>query len=164
MISWPSYENKQTRIDGTSKAQKLLDSYKVTTVTWLDIVYNSVEDNDLFLQYIIAVIAVESHFRPDVVSSAGAIGLMQVTKIAEKEARQYCQIKNLDSLTDVAYNILIGSCYFKWAREQTGSYIGALMVYNGGMRQYNRWVAGKNLPTETAQYVLKVLAIIKERQ
>ena len=119
-----------------------------------------------------AVINVESGFRPDVVSSAGAVGLMQVKPSTAKAVARAAGIAgkmDVTALSDPDTNIRVGTLYLA---ELTGRYGGnvslALAAYNGGMTNADRWAgewAGKkgNLSAivdfpETAHYVDQVEA------
>ncbi len=79
---------------------------------------------------IVAMIEVESKYKPDAVSSCGAIGYMQ---IVEKWHRERMAVHGVESTKDPAGNILIGIDYMA---ELLGSYSEeeALVVYNCGSR------------------------------
>lgn len=117
----------------------------------------SVEKDVEFMQYLYAVIYVESKFNKMAVSPVGARGLMQMTGIAIIEAGRRCSNlgtgKNMhDSYTNVRY----GSCYLKYAYEATGSWREALIMYNGGMMQLQKYRRGDSIATETADYYVRV--------
>jgi soluble lytic murein transglycosylase len=119
-----------------------------------------------------AVINVESGFRADVVSSAGAVGLMQVKPSTAKAVARTAGIAgkmDVAALSDPDTNIRVGTLYLA---ELVGRYGGnvslALAAYNGGMGNADRW-AGEwarkkgNLSAivdfpETAHYVDEVEA------
>ncbi len=90
-----------------------------------------------------AVINVESGFRADVVSSAGAVGLMQVKpSTAKAVARAAGMPGTMDvaALSDPDTNIRVGTLYLA---ELTGRYGGnvslALAAYNAGLGNADRW-------------------------
>jgi len=99
-----------------------------------------------------AMIFSESSFKPDVVSEAGAIGLMQ---LMPKTASSY----GVDDLYDPEQNIRGGVKYFKnLLAGFKGDVKLALAAYNAGPDRIKKRVkSGKPWPRETRQYVLKVL-------
>jgi len=85
-------------------------------------------------QLVLAVIDVESAFDPFAVSSAGAVGLMQVMPFWPRELG----LSNKD-LIDVELNIRMGtSILAHYLERERGDYIRALGRYNGslGRREY----------------------------
>jgi soluble lytic murein transglycosylase len=119
---------------------------------------------------IAAVIYAESKFN-DSISSAGALGLMQLLPstahfIAQRTGGTRFTTEDL-STPDV--NIAYGSWYLRYLlNEYGGSEVLALAAYNGGETNVNRWLAlaharGKafgveDIPfSETRAYVAKVL-------
>ena len=140
------------------KSDKFMEVY-------ITLVFNSVRNDCEFLSYIIPLIYVESRFIADAVSSANAVGIMQITPIAVKELNnsrkelpEMCWVEfRVDKLTDIEHNVRAGSCYFQLMYQRTGSYVGALITYNGGQRQLIRLKRGKQLVNQTANYVTKIL-------
>lgn len=109
---------------------------------------------------ILAVIQTESNFNPNVKSSAGAVGLMQIMPSNFK----YLGVNNGYDIED---NINAGT---KLLKEYIDKYNGdiemALMAYNGGpTRMANRGVNSINdiykMPKETQNYVPKVMRIYR---
>lgn len=107
-----------------------------------------------------SIIKVESNFNPNVVSSAGAKGLMQIMPF------------NYDSLGitdpfDIEQNIEGGTKYIKKCLDMyNGDVEMALMAYNGGSgRMASRGVNSVNdlykMPKETQNYVSKVMEYYK---
>ncbi len=121
---------------------------------------------------ILAIAREESRFDPDVVSRAGAIGIMQLmpaTASWHSGMRDSVRLSE-DDLRDPAKNILAGAEYFRYVLDRCdGSVIAALASYNGGHGRMARWrenfrpadnplVALELIgPRETRQYVKKVL-------
>ena len=120
---------------------------------------------------ILAVIRCESGFRPDAVSRAGAVGLMQIMPetgawIAEKLRWQdYSE----GSLFDPAVNIEAGSWYLAFLRNMFGNDLRIVCAaYNAGQGTVSRWLSDGRyyrngdlvcIPyPETAAYVERVLS------
>jgi hypothetical protein len=84
---------------------------------------------------ILAVIDAESSFRPDVVSKAGAVGLMQLLpSTAEMVAKVYHvrQYHSEADLSDPAVNLRLGVAYLAYLRHQFGHSLHYLAAYNVG--------------------------------
>ncbi len=112
-----------------------------------------------------AIIMVESAGNP-MATNGPAKGLMQMTPIGTKEALIQCPELQEDSqrLLDGNSNLRLGAClfsYYQGEAERLGvdRTIGGLILYNGGYRTLNRYIKGRRINTETANYVLKVLRI-----
>jgi hypothetical protein len=100
---------------------------------------------------VLAVIAVESSGRPDAVSSAGAVGLMQLIPATAD------RFGVADSL-NAGQNIKGGVAYLDWLlKEFGGDPILALAGYNAGENAVKRH-GGVPPYAETRDYVPKVLA------
>lgn len=100
-----------------------------------------------------AVIRVESHFRPDVVSRRGAVGLMQL----EPSTAQWIAAKmgrpGTSRLTDPATNVTLGSWYLKYLMTRFhGNLTLALAAYNGGPGTVDRWIASGVLKEDRSDY------------
>jgi hypothetical protein len=118
-----------------------------------------------------AVVAVESGFRPDRVSPAGAIGLMQITPetgeryatAAEREARPVEQ-----RLRDPRSNLLTGARMLADLTRRFNGIDAALAAWNAGEGRVRR--AGNRVPdiAETRAHVHLVLelywALLQQRQ
>jgi len=92
---------------------------------------------------IAAVIQVESKWDPGAVSRAGALGLMQLEPAT---ARFIATQKNPPSgdpgnLGNPDVNIAYGAWYLRYLIDQTGSVPAALVAYNAGEQNLNRWRA-----------------------
>jgi soluble lytic murein transglycosylase-like protein len=121
---------------------------------------------------VLAIIRQESAFDPEIVSTAGAIGLMQLMPATASWHSGLTDSVRLraDDLRDPAKNIRAGIAYFRYLLGRfDGSVIGALAAYNGGEGRMARWKEsfdpGRNPlvaleligPRETRRYVKKVL-------
>lgn len=121
---------------------------------------------------VLAIIREESMFDPEVVSRAGAVGLMQLMPATASWHSGLTDTLRLseDDLRDPAKNIRAGIAYFRYLLGRfDGSVIGALAAYNGGEGRMASWKVnfepGSNPlvaleligPRETRLYVKKVL-------
>ena len=114
----------------------------------------------------------ESLFMPDIQSSAGAIGLMQLMPDTGKQVAREISLpySGLSTLTDPASNIRLGTAYLgQMAERYGGNRVLATAAYNAGPHRVDRWLppAGsqdariwiENIPyNETRNYVRRVLA------
>jgi soluble lytic murein transglycosylase len=90
-----------------------------------------------------AIIRQESAFNPRVVSSANAIGLMQVTPAAGRDtAKRFNVTFDQRRLSqDVAYNAQLGTAELgNEIATWRGSYILAFVAYNAGPRRAKEWI------------------------
>jgi soluble lytic murein transglycosylase-like protein len=119
---------------------------------------------------VLAVIRQESIFNAEIVSRAGAVGLMQIMpstgeEIARLLGERFC----VDSLTVPSVNIRYGTFYLRRLLDQfSGNEVLALASYNGGPDNASEWyVRGREKDfdlfvedigfSETRNYVKKVL-------
>ena len=105
-------------------------------------------------QWIHAVMRTESAGRIGAVSSAGAMGLMQL--MPATWARQRARFGLGPDPFDPRDNIMAGTSYL---REMYDSYglSGFLAAYNAGPGRYEDWLnRGRPLPAETRAYVAKI--------
>jgi soluble lytic murein transglycosylase len=119
-----------------------------------------------------AVINVESDFRTDVVSPAGAVGLMQVKPATARPIAQAAGMKGrmtVSALSDPDTNVRVGTLYLaELLARYNGEVVLALAAYNAGMGNADIWAAewarnhGRLSDTidfpETAHYVDEVVA------
>lgn len=116
-----------------------------------------------------AIIKCESGFEPGAKSSAGAVGLMQLTEETFNDVRQMVddgeEYTFSEDATDPEINVRYGTRYLKFLLEFfDGDKVAAIAAYNAGMGNVKEWMGGK--PTlnvediefeETKSYVKKVL-------
>jgi soluble lytic murein transglycosylase len=98
---------------------------------------------DIDRTVLLAVIRQESAFNPKVVSSAGAIGLMQVTVEAGQDTcRRFGCSFDVDRLkTDIVYNLELGAAELGGVlREYRGNYLLAFAAYNAGRGRVAQWI------------------------
>ncbi len=91
--------------------------------------------------FLMAIIKTESEFRPNVIGSAGEIGLMQIKPdtakwICEKKGIKW---KGKNSLKDPHYNIEVGAIYFKYLKKSLNSKAASyITAYNTGIGTLSR--------------------------
>ena len=116
-----------------------------------------------------AVIFCESHFEPDAVSHADAVGLMQVTKETGWWAAEQLKMDaDTMDLTDPDTNIHVGCWYLSWLMGKfDGVMETALAGYNAGHGNVTKWLSDEMMSIdgitleeipyeETKNYVHKV--------
>lgn len=123
----------------------------------IGVTYTIAEDEET-VKLILAIIYVESRFRPNLISKAKAYGLMQITKGAMLEGSEYCGLPVIPvtKLLDSAINIRYGSCYLHKLLEELNDIDAVLIVYNGGYVSLTRYLKGVSMNKETANYLLQV--------
>ncbi|MGB4100389.1 MAG: lytic transglycosylase domain-containing protein [Alphaproteobacteria bacterium] len=91
---------------------------------------------------VLALMRQESTFTPDIVSPAGARGLMQLMPTtARAVARKEGVIFQNKKLSDPRYNIRLGSAYLAHLLKQfNGSIILAVAAYNAGPSRVKGWI------------------------
>ncbi|MBQ7227028.1 MAG: lytic transglycosylase domain-containing protein [Clostridia bacterium] len=100
-----------------------------------------------------AVILVESSYREDAVSHAGAEGLMQMMP----ETRKWISSKvGVASDGSARSEILLGCGYLRYLLDLTGDETDALMSYNAGYSNVLKWKEGETPFPETVEYVRRV--------
>ena len=92
---------------------------------------------------VFSIIRQESAFNPKVVSSANALGLMQVTPAAGRDTAKRFNV-TFDQrrlLSDVAYNAQLGTAELgNDIASWRGSYLLAFVAYNAGPRRAKEWI------------------------
>jgi soluble lytic murein transglycosylase len=122
-----------------------------------------------------AITRQESQFDRQIVSRAGARGLMQLMPGTARETAPRAGLSyNIASLYEPTYNIRLGSTYFGQLMDQYGgSYVLSVAAYNAGPGNVNRWISANGDPrtpgtdviawieriplSETRNYVMRVL-------
>jgi soluble lytic murein transglycosylase len=118
----------------------------------------------------------ESEFNASIVSSAGAVGLMQLLPSTAKLVAKQLDLKfsKAKLADDPAYNVSLGTAFLhSLIRNYDGSYIMALAGYNAGPGRVRQWVRQFGDPrtpevdpvdwveripfTETREYVHKIM-------
>ena len=120
---------------------------------------------------IYAIIKAESNFKPEVKSTSGAIGLMQIMEETayEKADKINIKIDNVELLYEPEININIGVAYFsELIKKYKGNELLAIIAYNAGIGNVDKWIREgtikpngediENVPfKETNMYVRKIV-------
>ncbi len=125
------------------------------------------EENELDPFLVAAIIRQESEFRPDAVSRARAMGLMQLMPQTGRVLARQMKIRpySTQRLTDPSLNLKLGTRYFRDRLDEFGGREEyALAGYNAGPHRVHEWLAKgeygdihefvESIPfTETREYV-----------
>ena len=91
-----------------------------------------------------SIVRQESWFNPKTVSTANALGLMQVTPAGRQIHRRASSTSTFDQkrlLSDMSYNVQMGSAELgDVIKDYRGSYIMAFAAYNAGRGRVREWV------------------------
>lgn len=102
-----------------------------------------------------ALIRQESRFEPEIGSSAGALGLMQVMPATGKEVARQIGLQNY-SLTNPEDNINIGTFYLDFThRKYNNNSMLAVASYNAGPHRVAQWVSRYGLD-DVDEFVEKI--------
>lgn len=107
--------------------------------------------------WIRAVMRVESAGDVRAISSAGAMGLMQIMPVTWADLRIHHRLGG--NPYDPRDNILAGAAYLREMHDRYGS-PGFLAAYNAGPGRYEESLAGRPLPAETRAYVAALAPIV----
>lgn len=134
-------------------------------IKYAEEVSSACERFDVDEAVVFSVINIESHFRKDVLSKKGAVGLMQVMPSTAEEIAKDIGIEEFD-LTNPKDNILIGTYYVSQLSNKFECLETALCAYNAGPTNVSAWLKdvdksedGKSLKkipfAETSGYIKK---------
>ena len=129
------------------------------------------EEYNIDSLWIYSIVKAESNFQKTAKSRSNAIGLMQIMLSTAKEIGSEINFEgNIteEKLYEPETNIQIGTAYFKILLEKYNNYNLALIAYNAGMGNLDKWLEqgiidsqGENLENipyaETKNYVKKIL-------
>jgi soluble lytic murein transglycosylase len=103
--------------------------------------------NDLPAAIAYGIMRQESSFNPNVVSGAGAVGLMQLMPATARHVAHHDGISYRGNLFDPQENMLIGSDYFDGLINDFGECLPlAIAAYNAGPTNVARWLATNGDP------------------
>ncbi len=141
-------------------------------VSYYDLVEEYSREYDVSEELLLAVIKTESSFDPEAVSTAGALGLTQITP----DTFNWLQTKTGETLSpealeDPETSIKYGAFFLHLLLDEFGNTQTAVAAYHAGRGRVNDWlkdteispdgVTLKNIPIpETAHYVRKVMRAV----
>ncbi|MBQ7504765.1 MAG: lytic transglycosylase domain-containing protein [Ruminococcus sp.] len=155
-------------VSNFGKAQRFVGS-KLYPIKYSEYVDKASEEHGVKKELIYAMIHTESHFNKDAVSSAGAVGLMQLTP---ETYEWLCKRRNIDyvdgGLYEPSINIDFGTYLIKYLFEEFGDEKLVIAAYNAGPDNVKSWLKnpdyssdGKTLTNvpyaETEKHIEKVL-------
>ncbi|MCK1549518.1 lytic transglycosylase domain-containing protein [Bradyrhizobium sp. 177] len=109
------------------------------------------------VNWIVAVIGIESAGDVHARSPTGAMGLMQIMPATWVELRERYKLGG--DPYDPHDNILAGTAYLRELLDRYGS-PGMFAAYNAGPSRYEEHLAGGPLPDETQAYVAKLATLL----
>jgi soluble lytic murein transglycosylase-like protein len=114
---------------------------------------------------VLAIIKVESGFKPEARSYVGAIGLMQVMPIVIREVGRDVQVHHRDDLYDPYKNVRLGIHYFTYLRDKYKNDLrNALVAYNLGPSALDsRLRRQDSVPTSYYRKVMKCYDAFREK-
>ncbi|MFC0324051.1 transglycosylase SLT domain-containing protein [Gallibacterium melopsittaci] len=109
--------------------------------------------------FAMAIARQESAWRPNVRSSANAIGLMQLLPSTAKSTAQQAQYspQQANKLTDPLTNILLGTAHLAQLAEKYGD--NRLLIaaaYNAGANNVDRWLTENNGKLSMAEFIASI--------
>lgn len=158
---------------GWYRQQKELHRFDGYPIRYAAEVNAAAAEFDLEPAYLYAVILAESSFRPDAVSSVGALGLMQVMPETGEWIAGKLDLSDsftTDMLTDPALNVRFGSWYLRYLLNRyDGDKRCASAAYHAGQGTVDAWLADPSMSPDgrtlsaigyetTDYYVNKVLS------
>lgn len=132
-----------------------------------ELVQAACEEFDVPQELVFAVIRVESNFRADAESEAGARGLMQITSITLEEINTRLGTDyDFGDMFDAQTNIRCGTFYLSYLYKRFGDSKTVYAAYNAGPTVVSRWLMDERYAPngtliqipypETEKYVEKV--------
>ncbi len=106
---------------------------------------------------VLAVIEVESGYDPSAVSTAGALGLMQLLPGTLQREVERHGLGSSDPYDPVA-NVRAGVRYLRRCLDSYPDHELALMAYNAGPNRLYAWIQAGTVPAEVLGYARRVLA------
>lgn len=157
------HNERESKLD---KIEKIALSYKNDFVKdnhkeLSELIYNmSIKYENLTPEFICSVISQESAWNVQAVSPVGARGLLQLMPYTASflSVEEGIELINYDMIFDWKLNLRLGCRYLNWGMSEYGSKEAALVEYNSGAHWANHYIrTGEIIPTETQQYVPKIL-------
>ncbi|MCR5845952.1 MAG: lytic transglycosylase domain-containing protein [bacterium] len=122
----PSVQRLYFKLDYVEQIQEAADRYHVNPY------------------WIAAMIKCESNFEPEAVSSAGAVGLMQIMPTTAEDIERTGLVDataySFENLTDPETNINFGTAYLRSLVERYHEMDPAIAAYNAGYGNVDKWL------------------------
>jgi peptidoglycan lytic transglycosylase len=138
------YERARTALPWETRRERADDfRYLMYPLPYPARVFDAAAQSEVPAHLIYAIMREESHFESDVVSRAGAVGLMQ---LMPETAQRVARAKELgidvgNRLDDPQVNVAIGTWYASdLLRQGDGSVAWMLAAYNAGPGAAQRWL------------------------
>ena len=162
-----------SRAIATASSGPMLDDLEIRFPTpYREIFTKKTDEANISFSWAYGIARSESLFMPDVSSSAGALGLMQLMPATGRQVARSARIKYLNqySLLDPETNITLGTKYLgRMYQRFGGNQVLATAAYNAGPHRVSRWLPEDGeviadvwvdtIPfTETRGYVRRVLS------
>jgi len=129
------------------KTEEKLDRFNYP-LAFVDIIEAASTEYGVPKEIICAVILAESSFEPDARSHAEAVGLMQITPIANEDICARTGMDINDDLYDPEVNIRRGTYFLSYLYRQFGDYSVAFAAYNAGYGNVKKWLGDKNYSSD----------------
>jgi soluble lytic murein transglycosylase-like protein len=139
---------ESTKISQTFTLELVKEQFFNTSVPYGPIIYREAVRNGLAPELVAAVIEAESDFRPRLVSSKNALGLMQIVP-------ETGRLMGAEDLFNPGQNIAAGTKYLRYLLERFPDQRMALAAYNAGEGNVERFGGIPPFP-ETVNYLQRV--------
>lgn len=128
-------------------------------LAYLDWFNINVADKTISNSFAMAIARQESAWRPNVRSSANAIGLMQLLPSTAKATAQQANysLQRANNLTDPLGNILLGTAHLQQLAEKYGD--NRLLIaaaYNAGANRVDRWLDENGGKLSIAEFIASI--------
>ena len=138
-----------------------VERYYLYPIKHKEIVYECADYYSLDRALVFSIINVESSFDNKAVSSAGAVGLMQITPRTAEYIAKLLRVTEYD-LTDEYTNVWFGCFYIKYLLAKFENVQTALCAYNAGEGNVIVWLTDKEYSVDGV--TLKVIPYVETRQ
>lgn len=140
--------------------------YLLFPIKYKDLVEKFSKEYSLDKRMVFSVIKIESNFKKESLSKAGAIGLMQLLPSTASDMAKRLNIGENYDLYDEEINIRLGCYYLSYLLDYyDGNIINSLCAYNWGLSNVNNWIEKGNFESsgtitnipinETKNYIKK---------
>ncbi|MBU2512459.1 lytic transglycosylase domain-containing protein [bacterium] len=145
--------NFRDHLEGSITARNMLLPYFYPKAYREEII-GLVQTDEVPELLILSVMREESHFNPDVESTAGAIGLMQLMPKTAEYIGKLLKLKiEKEQLKDPKLNLRLGTAYLnRLLNRYKGDLFYTLAAYNGGPTNVRRWQK-KNITADSDEFL-----------